>query len=66
MNRLGFISEIGGKFYSVILSRQAVPVLESDMRKELVAAYGDGLDGIVVVSANQRCILTWDHFGLER
>jgi hypothetical protein len=54
MNEVGFISEIDGKFYEVLLCTDATPVTETDLDEELLAVKTRGLDGLVVVSPNSK------------
>ncbi len=52
INKLGFISEIDAKFYGILLSTDTAPVAETDVNKQLLAVKKQGLDGLVVISAN--------------
>ncbi|MBN1217555.1 MAG: GNAT family N-acetyltransferase [Anaerolineae bacterium] len=57
INKLGFISEIDGKFCSVLLSTDGIPVTQSDIEQELSAVGRQGLDGLVVVSNNNHQVI---------
>ncbi len=57
INRLGFITEIDGGFYGVLLSNDAMPVSEDEIAEELKAAERDGLDGLVLVTAHNHRIV---------
>ena len=52
LNKLGFISEIDGRFYGVMLSSLPDSTAEIDVERELSAAKDQGLDGLVVISDN--------------
>jgi hypothetical protein len=57
INRLGFISEIGGKFYGILLSAGTAFAEETYIRKELLAAQQQGLAGLAVVLPNAKMII---------
>jgi hypothetical protein len=52
INKLGFISEINARFYSVLLNAGMAPVTEADANKRLLDAKKQGLDGLLVVFPN--------------
>ena len=54
MNRLGFISEIDGRFYGVVLGSTTDSVTETEVSQELLAVEKQGLDGLVIVSAKAK------------
>jgi hypothetical protein len=57
VNELGFISEINGKFYEVLLSFDSASTGERDVNKELSAINSLGLDGLVIISPNSNPIV---------
>jgi hypothetical protein len=57
LNRVGFISEIDGKFYGILLSADASPISEVKFNEELSTIKKLGLDGLAVVSANSKPII---------
>jgi hypothetical protein len=57
LNELGFISELDGKFYRALLSTDSTSLTETDVEKELSTIGGQGLDGLVVISANSKPII---------
>jgi len=57
INELGFISEIDGRFYGVLLSTETDPITETEANKELSATKYEGLDGLVVISAESKPIV---------
>lgn len=54
LNKLGFISEIDGNFYGVLLSVDAASISEAKVSQELSTMKKQGLDGLVVVSASSK------------
>jgi hypothetical protein len=56
INRLGFISEIDGKFYGVLLNGDTDST-ETDVNQELLAVGKQGLDGLVIISADSKPII---------
>jgi len=63
LNRVGFISEIEGKFYGVLLSSDADSMAKNDLGPDLRAVENLGLDGLVEISANTKpkthSLTTW-------
>lgn len=57
LDELGFISEIDGRFYGVMLSSVPASAAEIDVDRELSAARDQGLDGLVVISANCKPVI---------
>ena len=57
INKLGFISEIDGKFYRTMLSNDDDSIAETIISQELLATKKEGLDGLVVVSADSEPLL---------
>jgi hypothetical protein len=57
LNKLGFISEVGGKFYGVLLSTDPTSIIETDVDKKLSAIKGQGLDGWIVISTDSKPII---------
>jgi len=57
INKLGFISEIDGKFYRTMLSNDDDSIAETIISRELLATKKEGLDGLVVVSADSEPLL---------
>jgi hypothetical protein len=57
INRAGFISEIDGKFYSVLLSTNPTSIAEARAEDELLTAKDQGLDGMAVISADSKPII---------
>ena len=54
INKLGFISEIDGKFCGVLLISDTASITEADVNQELLAIKNRGLNGLVVISANSK------------
>jgi hypothetical protein len=57
INELGFISEIDGKFYGILLSIDPTSITETDVDKKSSAMKRQGLGGLVVISANSKPIV---------
>ena len=57
LNELGFISEIDKKFYGILLSIDPTSITETDVHKKSSAMKRQGLDGLVVISANSKPII---------
>ena len=57
LNKLGFISELDGKFYRVFLDNDIGCGKQTDVSKELSATKKEGLDGLAVVLANSNPVI---------
>jgi len=57
INQIGFISEIKGKFYATLLDTDRLSLPTSEIDKQLSTVQKQGLDGLLVVSANRRRII---------
>jgi len=57
LNKLGFISELDGKFYRVFLDNDIGCGTQTDVSKELSATKKEGLDGLAVVLANSNPVI---------
>jgi hypothetical protein len=57
INQIGFISEVKGKFYATLLDTDHLPVTTAQIDQQLSTAQKEGLDGLVVVSANRQRVI---------
>jgi hypothetical protein len=57
LNELGFISEVDGQFYGILLSIDPTSIAETDVDEKSSAMRRQGLDGLVVISANSKPII---------
>ena len=57
LNKQGFISEINGNFYRVLLANDVDSVAEPDVNHELTLTNKEGLDGVIMVSANSKPVI---------
>lgn len=53
VNAIGFISEIDGKFYGVVIDSPVRPVAQADLDRELDTVRDQGLDGLAIVCAGK-------------
>jgi hypothetical protein len=56
MNAVGFISEIGGKFYRIFLTASGEIPSRTDLQRELRSSQLAGLSGLAVISPNRQDI----------
>lgn len=57
INELGFISEIGGKFYNVVLGTDPTSIVEAEVDRGLSMAKDQGLHGLAVILADSKPII---------
>jgi hypothetical protein len=57
LNKLGLIGEVDGKFYGVLLSADVASMPKAKVSKELSTAKKQGLDGVIVMSANAKPVI---------
>lgn len=57
LNKLGFISEVNGKFYGVSIGGDTPLVEETDIHSELLLAQKQGLAGLAIISPNGRMVI---------
>ncbi|MEW6405985.1 MAG: hypothetical protein AB1649_29720, partial [Chloroflexota bacterium] len=61
INQLGFISEIDGKFYRVLLDTEAAPAPETNLQNEFATSVSEGIDGLLVISPGRHQIIPCHH-----
>jgi len=54
IDKLGFISEVGGKFCGVLLHTDPVPIAQTAINEQLSVAKNQGLDGLLVISPGSK------------
>jgi len=57
INQIGFISEVKGKFYATLLDTEQLPLSIAEIDRQLSMAQKEGLDGLLLVSANRRRVI---------
>ncbi|MEK7325580.1 MAG: hypothetical protein AAB217_10035, partial [Chloroflexota bacterium] len=56
LNRIGFVGEIGGKFYGALFGDEAGQIGEQELQRELAETQRQGLAGLAVLSPDRLTI----------